>query len=99
MAAITLDTFNRHADKLVMANIAQVANVLQSMVLTEGERMLLTPTYHVFDLYQPHQGGQSLRTVFDAPAVTFAVGDDGADTCPACSGRRRSKAIASRCRW
>jgi len=76
-AAITLDTFHRHADQLVMANIAQLANVLQAMVLTEGDKMLRTPTYHVFDLYQPHQGGRSVRTVFDAPPIRFAVGNTG----------------------
>jgi alpha-N-arabinofuranosidase len=62
VAALTLDIFNRHADKVVMANIAQVINVLQAMILTDGDRMLLTPTYHVYNMYQSHQGGQSLRT-------------------------------------
>ncbi|HEX5243707.1 MAG TPA: alpha-L-arabinofuranosidase C-terminal domain-containing protein, partial [Tepidisphaeraceae bacterium] len=76
VAAITLDTFNRHADKLVMANIAQMANVLQAMVLTEGDRMLLTPTYHVFDLYRPHQGATSLRVEVDSPTIRFPVGPE-----------------------
>jgi alpha-N-arabinofuranosidase len=75
-AAITLDVFHRHAEKLLMCNIAQVANVLQSLVLTSGERMLLTPTYHVFNLYQPHKDGQSLRTVFDAPPASYALGEE-----------------------
>ena len=82
-AAITLDAFHRQADKVVMANIAQVVNVLQAMILTEpaseggggGGRMVLTPTYHVFDLYQPHQGGRAVRTAFEAPPVAFALGD------------------------
>ena len=76
VAAITLDTFNRHADKLVMANIAQMANVLQSMVLTEGDRMILTPTYHVFDLYRPHQGATSLRVEIDCPTISFPTGEE-----------------------
>lgn len=76
VAAITLDTFNRHADKLAMANIAQAVNVLQAMVLTEGDRMLTTPTYHVFDLYQAHQGGRSVRAVIEAPEVSYAAGDE-----------------------
>ncbi len=76
VAALTLDTFHRHADKLVMANIAQVANVLQAMVLTDGDRMALTPTYHVFDLYRSHQGGTSLRTAVTCGEVRFAK--DGA---------------------
>jgi len=75
VAATTLDTFNRHADKLAMCNIAQVANVLQAMILTEGDKLVLTPTYHVFDLYQHHQGGQSVRVTLEAPAVPFAMGD------------------------
>lgn len=75
-AAITLDTFNRHADKLVMANVAQVANVLQAMVLTAGDRMVLTPTYHVFEMYQSHQGGRAVRATFEAPALSFAAGDE-----------------------
>ncbi|MDB5172519.1 MAG: alpha-L-arabinofuranosidase domain protein [Phycisphaerales bacterium] len=75
-AAITLDVFHRHADKLVIANIAQMVNVLQALVLTRGDRMVLTPTYHVFDLYQAHRGGRSLRTTFDAPPIAFAAGDE-----------------------
>jgi alpha-N-arabinofuranosidase len=76
VAAVTLDTFHRHADKVVMANIAQMVNVLQAMVLTEGERMITTPTYHVFDLYQSHQGGRSLRTVIEANPISFIAGDE-----------------------
>ncbi len=72
VAALTLDAFNRHADKLVMANVAQVANVLQAMVLTDGDRMVRTPTYHVFDLYQHHQAGTSLRTNVTCGEVRFA---------------------------
>ena len=63
--AISLDTFNRHADKLVMANVAQVANVLQAMILTEGERMVLTPTYHVFKMYVPFQDAAALPVSYD----------------------------------
>ena len=54
-AALTLNIFNRHSDRVVMANIAQMVNVLQAVILTEGKKMLLTPTYHVFDLYKAHQ--------------------------------------------
>jgi alpha-L-arabinofuranosidase len=75
VAAVTLDTFNRQADTLVMANVAQVANVLQAMILTEGERLVLTPTYHVFEMYREHQGGRLIRTTFDAPPVNYAAGD------------------------
>ena len=60
VAAVTFNIFNRHADRVTMANIAQMVNVLQSVVLTEGEKMVLTPTYHVFDLYKAHQNAQLL---------------------------------------
>ncbi|MGU3317432.1 alpha-N-arabinofuranosidase [Sphingomonas sp. M6A6_1c] len=53
VAALTLDIFHRHTARIRMANIAQMVNVLQAMILTEKEKMVLTPTYHVFDMYQP----------------------------------------------
>ncbi len=70
VAASTLDIFNRHADKVVMANIAQTVNVLQAMILTEGERMLVTPTGHVYEMYSEHQGGDSLRLKVETGEVT-----------------------------
>jgi alpha-N-arabinofuranosidase len=54
VAATTLDIFNRHCDRVRMANIAQTVNVLQAMILTEQEKMLLTPSYHVFAMYAVH---------------------------------------------
>ena len=63
-AGISLNIFNNHADRIHMTNIAQTVNVLQAMVLTEGEKMVLTPTYHVYDMYKVHQ---------DAKLVDFAV--------------------------
>jgi alpha-N-arabinofuranosidase len=62
VAAITLNIFNRHADKVVMANIAQALNVLQALLLTEKGKVIRTPTYHVYDLYKNHQGGRSIRS-------------------------------------
>ena len=53
LAALNLNIFARHADRVRMANIAQMVNVLQAMILTDNDRMLLTPTYHVFDMYKP----------------------------------------------
>jgi len=60
LAAVTFDIFNAHADRVVMANIAQTVNVLQSVILTEGDKTILTPTYHAFDLYKEHQDATSL---------------------------------------
>lgn len=76
VAALTLDVFHRHADKLVMANIAQMVNVLQALLLTDGDQMIRTPTYHVFDLYQGHQNGQAVRTQCDTPAFTFSLNSE-----------------------
>jgi alpha-L-arabinofuranosidase len=55
VAGITLNIFNNHCDRVHMACIAQTVNVLQAMILTQGELMLLTPSYHVFEMYQVHQ--------------------------------------------
>ena len=59
-AAISLNIFNNHCDRVRMTNIAQTINVLQAMILTEGDKMILTPTYHVFDLYKVHQDAELL---------------------------------------
>ena len=67
-AGITLNLFNNHCDRVRMANIAQTINVLQAMVLTEGEKMVLTPTYHVFAMYAVHHGAQLLPTRLEAPS-------------------------------
>lgn len=61
-AGTHLNIFNNHCDRVKMANIAQVVNVLQSMVLTEGEKMIVTPTYHVFDMYKVHQEAELLNS-------------------------------------
>lgn len=55
VAALSLNIFNKYGDRIQMANIAQIANVLQSMVLTKDDKMTLTPTYHVFEMYKVHQ--------------------------------------------
>lgn len=60
VAGLTLNIFNRHSDRVRMANIAQTVNVLQAVILTEGEKMVLTPTYHVFDMYKVHQDAELL---------------------------------------
>ncbi|MFV3129889.1 alpha-N-arabinofuranosidase [Niveispirillum sp. KHB5.9] len=66
-AAINLNIFHKHADRVRMANIAQMVNVLQALILTDGARMLLTPTYHVFDMYKDFQGATSLPVQTIAP--------------------------------
>jgi alpha-N-arabinofuranosidase len=61
VAALTLNVFHKY-DRIKMANIAQIANVLQSLILTDNDKMLTTPTYHVFDLYQPHKDATFLAS-------------------------------------
>ena len=71
VAANSLDIFNRHADKVVMSNIAQMINVLQAMILTQGEQMLVTPTGYVYEMYAPHQGAKSLRLRIETPEINY----------------------------
>ncbi len=79
VAALTLDTFHRHADKLWMANIAQLINVLQALLLVEEDRVVKTPTFHVFDLYRPHKGATAVR--FLTAADTLSDGEASAEWC------------------
>jgi len=71
IAGLTLNIFQNRAARVRMANLAQMVNVLQSLVLTDGDRILLTPTYHVFDLYRDHQGATLLPTRVSAPDYTL----------------------------
>jgi alpha-N-arabinofuranosidase len=70
-AAIAFNIFNNRAERVKMTNIAQTINVLQAMVLTEGAKMVLTPSYHVFDLYKEHQDGTLLPTAVDCPDYSY----------------------------
>jgi len=72
LASLNLNIFARHADRVRMANIAQMANVLQAMIVTDGPVMQLTPTYHVFRLYVPFQDAQYLPLSMAAGDVTVA---------------------------
>lgn len=82
VSGITLDIFNRHADKVAMANAAQLVNNIHTSFLAVGERFTVTPIYHVFRMYAPHQGGMSVRTMFSAPWI----GQPGAADLPALPG-------------
>jgi alpha-N-arabinofuranosidase len=76
VAALTLDTFNRHAEKIDMANIAQLVNCLQSLFLADGDKFVTTPNFHVFEMYRPHQNATAVRLNVQAPNVSFRT-DDG----------------------
>ena len=70
LAALNLNIFARHADRVRMANIAQMINVLQAMIITDKEKMVLTPTYHVFKMYVPFQDATFVPVTFDAGTYT-----------------------------
>jgi alpha-N-arabinofuranosidase len=74
VAALHFHVLHRHAERLRMANIAQTVNVLQAMILTQGDALVLTPTYHLFDLYIPFQDATSLPVSYDA-RPDYALGD------------------------
>ena len=88
VAAMNINIFVKHADRVKMANIAQMINVLQAMILTKDEKMVLTPTYHVFDLYKSYQDATSLpvelkspsysKDTFSLPAVSASAVRDAA---------------------
>lgn len=71
LAALNFDIFHKHADRVVMANIAQMINVLQSMILTDGPKMMLTPTYWVFEMYKAHQDATFLPVALQTPDYKF----------------------------
>ncbi len=69
LSGITLDIFQKHADKMAMANVAQTINCIHSLMLAQGDQFTLTPTFHVFKMYMPHKGAQSVRAEFSAPTI------------------------------
>jgi alpha-N-arabinofuranosidase len=70
-SGMTLDIFNRHPEKIAMANCAQLINCLNSLYLAHEDRFVVTPVGHVFAMYAAHQGGQAVRTIFSAPQVNY----------------------------
>jgi len=82
VAGIHFNIFNNHCGRVGMANIAQTINVLQSVILTEGASMVLTPTYHAFDMYKVHHDALMLpvhvesESLSSVPAVTASVSED-----------------------
>lgn len=69
VAGLSLNIFNKHSDRVKMANLAQIVNVLQAVILTEGDKMVKTPTYHVFDLYKHHQDSILLDSSIDTEEI------------------------------
>jgi alpha-N-arabinofuranosidase len=69
LTGITLDIFQRHADKVAVANVAQSINCIHSLMLAKGDKFTVTPTFHVFQMYLPHRGAQAVRAEFTAPVI------------------------------
>jgi alpha-N-arabinofuranosidase len=84
IAGLTLDIFNRHADKVAMANVAQLINNLHSLFLAREDKFIATPNFHVFEMYSAHHNGNSLRTVWNIPDVTADTGKP--ESLPALAG-------------
>jgi alpha-N-arabinofuranosidase len=90
IAGVTLNIFNNHADRVRGANLAQAINVLQSVILTEGEKMILTPTYHVMEMYNVHHDAKLLPLAIKSsdyvlnneklPAVSASASVDNSGT-------------------
>jgi alpha-N-arabinofuranosidase len=70
-SGMTLDIFNRHPEKVAMANCAQLINCLNSLYLAHEDKFVVTPVAHVLGMYAGHQGGQALRALFSAPSVNY----------------------------
>lgn len=90
IAGVTLNVFNNHADRVRMANLAQTVNMLQALILTEGEKMILTPTYHIMEMYKVHQDAtlipieinSGMYTLGDSalPAISVSASKNDAGT-------------------
>ena len=85
VAGINLNIFNQHSDRVKMANIAQMINVLQAMILTDKDKMILTPTYHVFEMYKVHQGATLIPVELNAPA--YSMGQNSVPSLQASASR------------
>ncbi|MFD3258363.1 alpha-N-arabinofuranosidase [Paenibacillus lentus] len=107
VAGLTFNIFHKHNERVQMANIAQTVNVLQSVILTEGEKMVLTPTYHVFDMFKVHQDAERIDLELDGgsycfdgreiPAVTASasINADGVIHISLCNTNHAEKSIVS----
>lgn len=73
VAGLTLNTFNNHCDKILLATIAQLCNCDQSLFIAEGNQCICTPTYHVFEMYRGHQNGESIRSLFAADKLSVSA--------------------------
>ncbi|RKS80012.1 alpha-N-arabinofuranosidase [Motilibacter peucedani] len=95
VASVHFDAFHRHADRLVMANIAQTVNVLQAMLLTDGGTLVRTPSYHAFEMSKGHQDAQVLPLVLRSPAPALDVDGTPLRTFSASASAKDGRALVS----
>ncbi|MFZ0429789.1 MAG: alpha-N-arabinofuranosidase [Acidobacteriota bacterium] len=91
VAGLTLNIFNNHSDRVQMGNIAQTVNVLQAVILTDDGKMILTPTYHVFEMFKVHLGATMLPT--DLKTSDYKLGDESIPTLNASASKDASGKI------
>jgi alpha-N-arabinofuranosidase len=91
IAGLTLNIFNNHADRVRMANLAQIVNVLQSVILTNGEKIILTPTYHVMEMYKVHQ--DALLVPVQVISNDFVMGENRIQAVSVSASKDRSGRI------
>ncbi len=88
IAGLTLNIFNNHADRVRMANLAQCVNVLQSVILTQQQKMILTPTYHVMEMYKVHQ--DAVQLPLQLSTQKFIRGKDSVDAVTASASKDKN---------
>lgn len=91
IAGATLNIFNNHCDRVKMANLAQIINVLQAVILTDDEKMILTPTYHVMEMYNVHQ--DALMLPLTIASNKYILGKDMLDAVSASASRDKNGAV------
>ncbi len=94
LAASVLNLLNRWSHRITMANIAQTINVLQCLAMTQGDRMFLTPTYHVFDMMRPHMGARALTHETDSPTYSTQTGAQCGSKSPIEGGAAKRRAMS-----
>ena len=95
LAALNLNIFARHADRVRMANIAQMINVLQAMIMTDKEKMVLTPTYYVFKMYVPFQDATFVPVDFRCRHVHARRCYVAPRRCDRCQGHQRKALVGT----
>src|SRR6185295_12241166 len=91
IAGLTLNIFNNHSDRVKMANLAQCINVLQAVILTNEEKLVLTPTYHVMEMYNVHQDAALIP--LEIASNDYTMGDKKLKAVSASASRDKSGAV------